>query len=105
MPKKSAQIDLVEEVTGMSKPQTIEEKKAKNREYQRKYRQKAKNRIVIDENGKKSLEKAELSRLDLYLSIKTKQALTQLAYDSGQSKADVLERLILKAYMEEGYTI
>ena len=76
----------------------IEEIRAKNREYQRRYRQKAKNRVVEnDETGKKAV-KAEIKRLNTFIDADVKEKLGQLAYSSSTSIKDVLEQLIRKEY-------
>lgn len=76
----------------------IEEVRAKNREYQRRYRQKAKNRVVEDgETGKKAV-KAEIKRLNTFIDADVKEKLWQLAYSSSASIKDVLEQLIRQEY-------
>lgn len=83
----------------------IEAKRAKNREYQRKYREKAKDRIVVDKNGKKRAKRADLKRLDLYLPVEVKQTLEQLAYSTEKSQTEIIEELILKAHKELYLTV
>lgn len=60
---------------------TDEIKRAKNREYQRRYRLKAK-------------ENLSARRLDTYLSLEAKANLSLLAQRSGTTEKAVLERLI-----------
>ncbi|MDH2998513.1 hypothetical protein A1D22_10935 [Pasteurellaceae bacterium LFhippo2] len=78
---------------------TDEEKKAKNREYQRKYRQKAKSRLELDEKiGKAKETKQKIKRVDVYLNVETQSNLAYLASSSGKTKKEVLEMLINAEY-------
>ena len=77
----------------------LEIKRAKNREYQRKYREKAKDRLVIV-NGRKKAKRADLKRLDVYLPAKVKQDLEQLAYSQRKTQAELIEEWVNRAYEE-----
>lgn len=75
-----------------------QDKKAKNREYQQRYRAKKHSRIERNEQGKVEYKSAELSRIDVMVSYDVKITLALLAKDCGQSQKAVLERLILEAW-------
>ena len=81
-----------------AKSSEIEEIRAKNREYQRRYRQKAKNRVVEDDETGKKAVKAEIKRLNTFIDADVKEKLGQLAYSSSTSIKDVLEQLIKQEY-------
>lgn len=95
---KKKQIDLVDTLDSDKKTLTIEEKRARNREYQRKYREKRADRLVSDENGKAKILEQEISRLQAYLKPDTMFRLYSLARRSGLTKTEVLERLINGEY-------
>lgn len=75
----------------------IEEKRIKNRAYQRKYRQKIqKTRVKLKD--KYVFQESELKRLDMYISSEVKNSLQMLANKLEKSQKEVVEELILTEF-------
>lgn len=75
----------------------IEEKRIKNRIYQRKYRQKVK-KTRVKLKDKYVLQESELKRLDMYVSSEVKNSLQMLSNKLEMSQKEVVEELILTEF-------
>lgn len=75
----------------------IEEKRIKNRIYQRKYRQKVK-KTRVKLKDKYVFQESELKRLDMYVSSEVKNSLQMLANKLEMSQKEVVEELILTEF-------
>lgn len=74
-----------------------QEKKAKNREYQRKYRDKAKV-YSLDQYGRMQHKDRELRRINTLVSLDVFYSLEDLAEKLKMTKKAVLEMLIMREY-------
>lgn len=74
-----------------------QEKKAKNREYQRKYREKAKF-YSLDKYGRIQHKDRELRRINTLVSLDVFYSLENVAEELKMTKKAVLEMLIMREY-------